>query len=404
MSAPGTGPQAADAAWQNWLDVLDRVRTRMLVREECRHPRVREQALYGLQAMIAGGFHMYIAPRQDYPAFYKQTMWSPYETPWGGPAADMVYHWCFIDGRRSYRVWGRRGTTRFTDFQVFSGYFGDERMHSIGTHDLDAFEQGPGGEFEIILSPRRHPGNWIPLEEGEHHSMIQLRDTWYDWHGECGVEIHIEALDRPADSMVVPEAELNARMAKAARLVEQCTARALGYAKRTREAAGGVNRFSVVLGEASANRDHGASPRAGYVAMVWDLAPDEALILEAAPPQARYWSVQLMDLWWGTLDFSYHQSGLNGHQMQPDGDGRFRAVLSFDDPGVPNWLDPLRTPVGQCLLRWYDGSMEAAPAVRKVKLAELRQHLPAATPVITPEQRAAHLAQRARDSLNRWGY
>lgn len=393
-----------DAAWREYLAVIERTRARMLAREEARHPRVREQALYGLQAMMTGGFHMYVAPRQDYPAFYKQTMWSPYETPWGGPAADMVYHWCFIDGARSYRVWGRRGTTLFADLQLFTGYFGDESMRALGNYDLDAFVTGPDGTFDVVLSPRPHEGHWIGLDPTEHGCMIQLRDTWYDWQAERGVEIHIETLDRVADTMVLPEQELNRRLAKAGRLVEQCTARALGYARHTRQSAGGSNAFSVVLGAASSNQDHGANPRAGYVAMVWDIAPDEALLIEGEVPAARYWSLQLMDLWWGTLDFSYHQSGLNGRQLQVDDDGRFRAVLCFDDPAVPNWLDPIGTPVGQCLLRWYDGALERAPGVRRIRLADLHEHLPAATPRVTPEQRAAQLAQRARDSLRRWGY
>jgi hypothetical protein len=134
------------------------------------------------------------------------------------------------------------------------------------------------------------------------------------------------------------------------------------------------------------------------------LRPDEALIIDSEVPRAKYWSLQLMSPFWDTLDFNCHQSGLNGHQMQIDADNRFRCVLSFDDPGVPNWLDPLQLPQGQCLFRWYDGAPFELPRAQVVKLRDIRNHLPTATPQVTPAQRKASLRQRARDSLRRWGY
>jgi hypothetical protein len=103
------------------------------------------------------------------------------------------------------------------------------------------------------------------------------------------------------------------------------------------------------------------------------------------------------------MDFTFHQSGLNHTQMHIDDDGRYRAVLSCEDPGVPNWLDPLRTPIGQIMLRWYDGQRPALPQVRKVKLDQVRACLPVATPKITPQQRQEVLGRRQRGSLSRWG-
>ena len=131
---------------------------------------------------------------------------------------------------------------------------------------------------EIIMSAKEQPGAWIPLDATAPRSMFQLRDTWWDWANERGTEIHIECLDRPADTMVHDERQLAARLVKAARLLESTTKRALHYAKMTKQAAGGVNAFASVLGSDGVNRNFGASPRAGYLAMVWDIAPDEALV------------------------------------------------------------------------------------------------------------------------------
>ena len=40
-----------------------------------------------------------------------------------------------------------------------------------------------------------------------------------------------------------------------------------------------------------------------------------------------------------TVDWVNRQSSLNDAQAHIDSDGRFRAVISQQDPGVPNWLD-----------------------------------------------------------------
>ncbi|MEO5598538.1 MAG: hypothetical protein ABIQ66_07950 [Novosphingobium sp.] len=387
-----------EAAWALWHATIEKTRAVMLARPEAlAHSRVRDQALYTLQAMIRGGFDMYVAPRQDYPCVYRQSLWSPFETPWGGPAADMVYGWCFIDGTRTYRLTGRIGTNRFTDLHLFTGYFGDEDMRSIGNFELGRFTDADG-RFDVIMSAQKHAGNWIELDPAATRSMFQLRDTWWDWENERGTQIHIECLDRPSDSMIHTEAELAARLVKAARLIESTTKRALHYARKTVEAAGGANAFASVLGSDGANRNFGASPRAGYLAMVWDLAPDEALVIEGTVPNAHYWSIQLMDLFWGTLDFSHHQSGLNGHQMALSPGGTYQAVIAFDDPGVPNWIDPIRTPTGQCLLRWYDGT-GSPPRVTRMKAADLPFPRP-----ISPRQRQVQLNTRAKASLARWGY
>ncbi|MGE0386362.1 MAG: DUF1214 domain-containing protein [Gammaproteobacteria bacterium] len=390
----------SDPAWQAWLAALDAVRRRMLGRPEAiAHPRVREQALYALQAVTIGAHQMYLLPRQDYAQF--QTRWHPFLLNWGGPASVMRYQWCFIDGRRSYRIRGRRGTTCFTDLQVFSGYFGDERMRSLGNYDLARFHVDSDGRFEAVASPDPQPGNWIRLDPEQSRSIVQVRDVFDDW-GARATELDIDTLDRPADSMHIDEAEFSVRLARTTRMVEQTVARALGYAKRVRQIAGGDNAFAEVKAEGGGeSRDHGASPRAGYYGLVWNIAPGEALVIEAPAPTARYWGLQLMDLWWGTLDYAWHQSGLNGRQMQVDADGRFRAVLSFEDPGIANWLDPMHTPVGQCMLRWYDGTTPDLPQVRKVPFAERFSFLPAGTRTIDPAARAAAIAQRAAQALAR---
>ena len=71
----------------------------------------------------------------------------------------------------------------------------------------------------------------------------------------------------------------------------------------------------------------------------FDLADDEALVVEVMPPACEYWMIALHNHWMETLDYVHHQSTLNCHSAQLEPDGSVRFVVAHRDPGVPNWLD-----------------------------------------------------------------
>ena len=83
----------------------------------------------------------------------------------------------------------------------------------------------------------------------------------------------------------------------------------------------------------------------------FQLAPDEALVVEVEPPRGLYWSYSLGNPWWETIDYGRHQSSLNGHQAVVDEDGLLRVVIAHHDPGVANWLDTAGHSEGPIILR-----------------------------------------------------
>ena len=99
---------------------------------------------------------------------------------------------------------------------------------------------------------------------------------------------------------------------------------------------------------------------------------------------------------------------MSGDQAQLTDDGCFHFVVSSSDPGVANWLDTLGRRRGVMLLR-YDGTTEgsfdprARPTTAKVKLAELRVHLPEGTAAVTPEERRREIAARRKHVQIRFG-
>ena len=88
---------------------------------------------------------------------------------------------------------------------------------------------------------------------------------------------------------------------------------------------------------------------------LWNLAPDEALVIELSPGGAGYWSLQNYVLHWlQPLDFVDRVTSLNPSQVHVDVDGQVRIVLAHRDPGVQNWLDTSGLREGLCSGRWIE--------------------------------------------------
>ena len=393
----------SEGAWRQYNETVDSTRQAMLSRPEAAHAIVRAQALYALQAVQAGAFRMIVAPRRNYPNLYREEIWGPYESTWGGPASDFVYQWTFLDGRHSYRLRGKRGTTRVADMQLWNNYWSGTQRN-LGNYDIDAFEIAADGSFEVILSADEHPGNWIQLDTSARNIVVQIRDAFWNWETEKRMHLWLECIDCGSPQMALNEAEMNRRLIAAGKFIRQAAYEmSMWYFDLVKTRAGGANRFIAPPNRNQDNADAGASPRALYYPMIFQITPGQAIIIESEVPQAKYWSLQLTDIWWQTLDFTFHQSGLNGHQMQIDPDGKFRAVISLTDPGVPNWIDPVGSPTGQLFFRTYDAEPTPLPTVTVVDLERLRDYLPESTPAVGAGARAEALKQRSKASLERWG-
>ncbi len=102
-------------------------------------------------------------------------------------------------------------------------------------------------------------------------------------------------------------------------------------------------------------------------------------------------------MWWESLDYTNHQSHLNGFLTVPDSDGKYRYVVANEDPGVPNWLDTAGRLEGTMFLRWTVCN-ETPEYVNTtiVKFDEIRDHLPLDTPYISIEERKESIKMRQK--------
>ncbi|KAB7760173.1 hypothetical protein MMUC44124_09105 [Mycolicibacterium mucogenicum DSM 44124] len=136
----------------------------------------------------------------------------------------------------------------------------------------------------------------------------------------------------------------------------------------------------------------------------FSLEPGQALIVKVPNIDAGYTGFQINDAWTYALPYATASGTLNNTQTFKGSDGFTYYVISSTDPGVANWIDSSNNPDGNVFLRWQalpDGTAPSIPIqTQVVNVADVRDALPADTPVVTPAQRKAELRQR----LLEWGY
>jgi hypothetical protein len=311
---------------------------------------------------------------------------------WGMDCPDCIYAGAGLRGGETYRLWGNRGTARYVGLQSMAG------MASSANVLLDELDLGPGGEVDLILSADSHEGNWLPIAENA--TTLVIRHFFYDWDTEVASSLSIERIDggvagrgdaagagagaggRPADD---PRAVVARQLIALGDFVVANLEFFLQFSRPEKP-----NTFlppldGTAMGAAAENR-----PVIGS----WELAPDEALLVEVEPPQGLYWSYSLGNPWWETIDYGAHQSSLNGFQAAVDDDGMLRVVIAHEDPGIANWLDTAGHGAGPVILRCVRTETAPVPTTRVVKFSDVGSSVPDGARRVTAGERRAVLDAR----------
>ena len=86
----------------------------------------------------------------------------------------------------------------------------------------------------------------------------------------------------------------------------------------------------LVTAEAAQLGSADTTPDNLYMIGTFRLAPDEALVLEFEPPDTRYWTVTLENIWHECIDPRRRRSSITNAAAVADDDGKVRVVVSRD--------------------------------------------------------------------------
>ncbi len=293
-----------------------------------------------------------------------------------------------ISPEYTYRIFGKRGTVPYLSMQVFDNALGGSEF--MTSEDLVV---QPDGRYEIILSAQEpeDADNWLLLKDTAFFFI--LRNGFYDWNNEVEASVQVEVIAGPMSGPVphLTPTEFVDDMDELSRRIRSIplsifNARDGWPTNDLNEpdpGAFGIGGAGIPTAVSSAGR--------------YDLATDEAMIIETPVPNVVHGGIQLGNLWVESIDYQTHQTSLNWFQSTPDSDGIIRYVLAHEDPGVPNWLDISGHPNGGIFMRWQSPTEESypdTPTVKVVAFDEIRANLPADHPTVTPDGRAEILRQR----------
>jgi hypothetical protein len=312
---------------------------------------------------------------------------------WGIDNPDSVYRVIPISGDERYEIHGRVGEHRMTE-----NYFTlwDAQMGTVDVLNGRTMQVESDGSFVITVDSDPANGRPNHVQTSAEAHEFYIRDVLLDWGRDDPNYLEVQRLGGPP---VTPARTLDEQAEATAAMMDY-------FANFTGKLSHGVykmpaNHFNLAW---SADKV-GAMRNQVYVMGRFDLAPDEAFVVDLNDGGAEYFTVPLSNIWGTTLNLVDRTGSLNKAQSVANDDGSYTYVISPVDPGVANWIDSDGLREAILTLRMAEFG-EAGPRQdlgargRVVKLDQLDAEVPH-LPRVGEQQRATELTQRRTDYLRR---
>jgi len=313
----------------------------------------------------------------------------------GGDNTDALYVGGPINSTDTYRISGKRGTSKYFGVTVVERGNTPWGGGVAGALFGDELETDADGNFELFLSPDPQPGNWIKTTPDSFR--VTFRQFFADWEGESPMEARIDRLTGDQSPPLLTPEKVMKGLADATHWMKWSITY---WADLLEKWKAQPNKFLAYFEVENQKID--ATPGGRALHAYWILPEDEALIIRVTPPLAHYWAVEFGNYWWETMDYRYRLASTNSHHAVLEDDGELIMVVAHDDPGLPNWLDPSGHSEGYFTIRWLLADSYPYPTATQVKRSELFDHLPGGIKRITPEARLEQLHERRRGVVKRF--
>jgi hypothetical protein len=352
-------------SWEEFCDVLKQAGSVILDPSAPADPYDRAEGWRYLTRLTRGALETFVEASDAQAPEFRRTASETIKMGMDNP--DNVYLSAPVRGSYEYRISGNRGTVHYLGFGSQAGNYGRTgSLDTTGYLEARDMEVAPDGSFEIIASSKEHSGNWLPMQPETR--LIQIRQTRLDHVNETLAQVEIERIDGPNQPRHLDPARFERMLLGAGQFVKGCATLFASWANDFQEHLNELPRFDPDKAFAA-----GGDPNIAYYHSYWRLAPDEALVVEATPPECDYWNFQLANHWLESLDYRYFKIHVNKYTAKHRSDGSVRVVVAHEDPGVENWLDTCGHAQGTMCWRWIRAKEHPQPRTKLVKLEDLRR-------------------------------
>ena len=305
---------------------------------------------------------------------------------WGIDNPDTVYRVIPISGEERYEIRGRVGANRMTE-----NYFTlwDPSMVTLDVLNGSTMTVESDGSFVITVDSDEAGGRPNHIRSTQEAKELYIRDVLLDWGRDDPNAFEVVRLG----SGGAPALTVDEQAERTAETMQH-------FASFTGKLSHGVKKMPANHFSLGWTSDHtGGLRNQVYVMGRYELAPDEAFVVDVSDGGAAYFTVPLSNVWGTTFDILDRTGSLNKAQSVANDDGTYTYVISGTDPGAHNWIDTGGMPEGILTLRMAEfpegGAREDLSAQgRVVKLDDLPD-LPQVA------DRSAQLAERKAAYLRR---
>lgn len=259
-----------------------------------------------------------------------------------GDNADAIYFEAAIRPDREYVLRGNMAGAVYVSLTVEEGP--GEGSYTTGTaaglHDGE-FDVDADGNFEILLSPRVHPKNWLELTPSA--CRLTTRHYFEDEIDAAAdpvrhVPLRIDPVVDPGPAPRLTDEGMAAAIQRVINFVRGDTldARVPDPEQLPAFVSSTPNVFTQ---PAKPGNLAFSAMDIAYAQTLYRLGPDEALVMTGRFPRCRFANVTLWNRYLQSYDYNSRKVSLNRAQTQLEPDGSYRMVIAHRDPGVPNWID-----------------------------------------------------------------
>lgn len=351
-------------AWDEFCDELKKVGRHVLRPEVPADPFTRAEGYRYLTRVLRSAFDIFVEHADpEFPVLYR-----PCDeiVKYGGDDPDKYLQKCVVSGDYDYRIRGQRGTIQSLSFLTQGSNFGQGgTMLPTGFLDTDTLEVDRDGRFEILVSVREQPGNWLPMTKDT--QALLIRQTFGDRSTETIADLEIECLGSGETPDPLDPERFATGLSAAVGFLDGTVNLFCDWSERCQASTNQLPREDPEI-----TRRVGGDPAIAYFNSYWVLREGEALIVELDPvPECRAWSFQVCNYWMESLDYRYHRTNVNKETARLESDGRVRIIVCATDPGHPNWITTAGHETGTMLFRLTGARQVVQPTTRVVRVEDL---------------------------------
>lgn len=279
---------------------------------------------------------------------------------------DCLYWVTDVAAGGRYRISGSAKNATFLSVNVYAGR--GLEAQTVARATTDDLDFDGDGRYSVTIGgdESQAEGQWLAAPRGA--NMVWVRQ-FYDERALQAGTCEIERLDKIPPPPMIDPGRFAKRLATVAMLLDN-SSRSMSHALTGHRGDewNVLREWSEMQGGAIYTE-----PGIHYQRGAWKLRPGEVLVIDGEKSPVRHMSVLLYSSFFNTLDYRNRPVSLTGPHIKTDSQGRFRIVISGEDPGIGNWLDTEGRETGIFVIRWLQPTgTPTLPTARVMSVTDLR--------------------------------